>query len=274
MIGNDEMSKKHTTDFLIKKLKQYSSVASVSGEEEDFIRELKQDFPLIEGESWREVRVGDKPYYLFLKSNNNNVPYFFTVHTDRVRYQGKKVVNSISYNKRTRIIKGQLDDIIGIVILRILKRMGYSLNILFTTVEEPLRSWTQVKEVMDIYKLRPISIDIDVFDSVPSNGSFTLRSRDAAGMMLPPLVNDLRTCADKLNLIYTKDAQGWAMVEPGMLAGKMGIPVGAHIGVPITHYHSNHEETSIDCVYNIIQLISNFLSNFSEFINYRSTFNK
>jgi putative aminopeptidase FrvX len=142
------------------------------------------------------------------------------------------------------------------------------MNIIFTTLEEKSMSWRQIMEVMESYRpvadqpfglFKPLSLDIDVFnrsDEFSEHGHITLRTEDDNAEMDHRLVKSLHEAATRAKVPFYVDDHGYALVEPGYLAKHSnGLYHGAHIGIPITHYHTNHEVTSWNVVHNVLRLL-------------------
>lgn len=249
-------------EFLLKKLKQYSSIASSPRNEEHFANFIQEDFSTNtqeQPEVSRKVYRNGKLYYYFLAKDLTQ-PYFFTVHLDRVW----DYVNTIQDDGD--FLVGQLDDIIGIAILRYLYEQKIPLNILFTTVEEYADSWHQLEEIIKLYpKLRPISIDIDVFHGLDELvGDFiSLRDFDRIGKFDLPLVNELRNIAQEEKIPFCTNYNGWAFVETACLEHHTGLK-GAHIGIPIINYHSDKETARWGTIFNCIKLTQLFIHKITE----------
>ena len=261
-LGSDAEIKK----FVLKKLREYSDIPSLSGHEDQMLSFLKTDFDC---KDWYELKVNGVTEFCYLQHDLACPDYFFTVHTDRVpNFKGNKPFTN-TIEDQGEILQGQLDDIIGISVLRYLHSLNYPMNILFTTREEYCESWKQVHQTILAFSdnlvlpMKPISIDIDIFPSLSSfkDGQVTLRSFDSCGPMDPILVSLLRHCASNANIPYFKDNVGKAIVEPGFLAQHTdGVFKGAHIGIPLINYHTDKEQTYWLVVYNICRLLQRFFS--------------
>lgn len=258
-------------EFILKKLQKYAAIPSLSGQESVFLSVLQQDFDEEFKGSWRKVHLDDKPYYYFRESIigkhfTEKAPirdHFLITHVDRVSSysdRGKPYITDISFDDTT--IKGQLDNIIGIVVARTLVHIGLPVKILFTTKEELVQSTPQVLEVCKLSEKTPISVDIDIFDDLEQfqHGVVTLRKRDNAGNMLVPLVEELQKWAEHLAIPVTQ-TEGYAIVETGFLARATNDKYqGAHVGIPLINYHSDEEMTSWEVVYNTIKILHAFFT--------------
>lgn len=243
-------------NFILSKLRLYSTVYSRSGEEKEFYNLVKKDFFEINPSfTIREVYENNKFSYALFKSSET-FPYIFTVHLDRVG----KYVNTIQDDGE--LLRGQLDDIIGIAILAYIS-IECGINILFTTAEEYCSSWPQLAEIAVLNpKMKLISIDIDVFRSLEeiSEGFISLRLYDSAGQFNKELVTLMRHCASKYNIPYCTEDKGWSYVETSMLEKYTG-STGAHIGIPLINYHTDKEVTYWKTIINCVSFINYFIIN-------------
>lgn len=261
-----EPTKIDAKNFIFEKLKKYSSIASLSGGEAEFLNLLVEDFHK-EGDqnTWRKVFIGDDPYYYYRSGGPENttlLPYFLVIHVDRVpNYNASgypAFVNTIS--QKDELLTGQLDNIIGIVIARYLVELGVPIDILFTTKEEVVKSTVQLWEMCKLNKKVPITIDIDIFNDIDEfkDGKVTLRFEDRNGQMLESLVRKLHktACDNSIPFTFT---EGEAIVETGFLSKLTeGKYKGAHVGIPLINYHSDMETTFWECVYNTVFVLFNF----------------
>jgi len=250
-------------EFLLNKLKQYSSIVSQSSKEENFVTFIEEDFTRDDvggcHDTSRKVYRNGKLYYYFL-ATDLKIPYFFTVHLDRVR----NYINTIQ--DQGDFLVGQLDDIIGIAVLSYLYKQKIPLNILFTTEEEWGNSWHQLEEIIKLHpKLKPISIDIDVFSKLEDlEGDFiSLREKDNTGKFDLHLVNNLRDVAKEGGIPFCTNDKGWSSVETAFLEKHTGLR-GAHIGIPLINYHSDKETTRWDTLFNCIKFTKLFIYSITE----------
>jgi len=259
-------------EFVLRKLKKYAAIPSLSGEESVFLRLLKVDFDEEYKGTWRTVYLDNKPHYYYreqlispqYRDASPIRDHFLITHVDRVPdylKKGKQPHITPIVVDTSECIHGQLDNIIGIVVARTLVHIGLPVKILFTTKEEVVQSTPQVLEVCKLSEKTPITIDIDVFDDLKQfeHGLVTLRKRDNAGDMLTPLVDKFQSIARFLDIPFT-EKEGYAIVETGFLAkATKNKYQGAHVGIPIINYHSDEEATSWKVVYNTIKILHNFL---------------
>jgi len=262
------MNKLNIRNFILKKLKEYSKIPSLSYKEDKMFSYLLKDFkPLNNQTLFIEKRESNKKkLFLFLLEDNLTFPYIFVVHTDRIGNEKthKSYLNTINSSKDK--IYGQLDNILGIAILRYLHEEKIPLNILFTSREEVQMSWSQILQVISTYSyiqgesFIPISIDVDVFDKIDSSvASITLRTFDFFSKFDIETVKKLQRIAKKEKIKYSIDEYGQAYTEIGMLSlYTEGSIKGAHIGIPIENYHSDKECVFWNTVYDIIKLVKSF----------------
>lgn len=262
---------------ITKILEKFSAIPSPSGNEHRFGKYVRDKF--IETDAFRlainpsatvrEVWIDrDRLHYVYVEMDKHS-PYFFTAHLDRVGIY----VNTIRAEET--LLKGQLDDSIGIaVLLYLVCKFQLRVNILFTTVEEPLASWAQVKEVVEIHdrKMQPISIDIDVYNTIKEfeNGHISLRLADAGGPFDKTLVEKMRTIAANNDIPVNNGELGWSFVETSLLASRSAANgddraiLGANIGIPLVNYHSPDEITLWSCVLNCVKFLYYFVKNQQE----------
>ncbi|NLT50272.1 MAG: hypothetical protein GXX85_05070 [Ignavibacteria bacterium] len=249
--------------YIFNKLKEYSAISSCSGDEKLFGEFLEKDFLGENGElltnekiKTRTVLENGNLHYFFLEANPS-AKFFFTVHIDRV----KNYLNTIKdFNED--ILTGQLDNMISIGILRYLFSKGLRFNILFTTKEEVFISWEQIKEIMFLNpKLIPVSLDIDIIKEIYlKDGKFSLRSKDVIGFYKTSLVAKLRKLASANNIEFIDERIGWTAVESGYLHRNTGLR-GAHIGLPITEYHTDSEKCNWKTIENAARFIELLIEN-------------
>jgi len=250
-------------------LADYASIPSDSGQESKFYDHLKSTFSK-NTRDWLEMRRGEKLYFAFYAPepvlsgmcalNNREILQFFVVHLDRIE------VGKVTYEDKGEILKGQLDDLIGIAILKLLSTK-FEIPILFTTEEEPVRSAWQVKAVIDLLggpedpAVFPIGIDIDVYTNLKQfdDGRVDIRQADACATFTSELQREFIAVAKSNNIPYSKDS-GWSYNEVGkMLQSTDARYTGAYLGIPLVNYHTANEETYWTCIYNIITLLSEYL---------------
>jgi len=255
--------------FILEKITKYSSVESLSGQEDHFLQMIEEDFH-VEGDynDWRKVYMKDDPYYYYRTGGSktqSSLPYFLVVHADRVpNYNtagNPAYVNTIS--STGEFLTGQLDNIIGIAIARYLVEIRTPIDILFTTKEEVVKSTLQLWEMCKLSKKVPITIDIDIFNDVEDfkSGAVTLRFKDRNGQMLTALVKKLQKAASDNDIPFSF-LDGEAIVETGFLSKlEDGKFKGAHVGIPLINYHSDLETTNWNCVINAVKVLDKFFSN-------------
>jgi len=261
-----EPTKIDAKNYILSKLKKYSSIASLSGNESEFLDLLINDF-YKEGDpnKWRKVFMEEDPYYYYRSGgtdNTSSLSYFLVTHADRVpNYNAggyPAFINTIS--STNEFLTGQLDNIIGIAIARYLVELGVPIDILFTTREEVVKSTLQLWEMCKLSKKVPITIDIDIFNDIEEfrDGKITLRFQDRNGQMLDALVKKLQNTANVNNIPFSF-LDGEAIVETGFLSKlEDGKYKGAHVGIPLINYHSDMETTVWECVYNTVFVLFNF----------------
>ena len=258
-------------EFILKKLQKYTAIPSLSGQESAFLSVLQQDFDEEFKGNWRKVHLDDKPHYYFRESPigkqfGEKAPirdHFLITHVDRVSsYKSLRTPFLTEISSDDTHLEGQLDNIIGIVVARVLVYIGLPVKILFTTKEELVQSTPQVLEVCKLSEKTPITVDIDVFDDLEQfqHGVVTLRKHDNAGNMLVPLVEELQKWAEHLAIPITQ-TDGYAIVETGFLSRATNDKYqGAHVGIPLINYHSDEEVTSWKVVYNTIKILHAFFT--------------
>ena len=250
-------------------LKRYSAIASLPKGESLMWEVVKSDFqPRNDTESLREVKVDGKISYGALYSTEISGKYptmedrqiLWIVHMDRVPgFDGLPYTNNIA--DQGDYVDGQLDDIIGIAILKAVFDIGVPLNILFTTEEETVRSIPQIIEFLklpdneDIYV--PITIDIDVFDDITEIEEIgvTIRDYDNSAHFDLTTVTFLRNVAHEQVIEY-ETSTGYAIVETGFLShSTQGELTGAHLGIPITNYHTDRECAFWNTIHDAVNIV-------------------
>jgi hypothetical protein len=260
----DKIGSEEDKTFILECLKSYSAITSLSGGELNMLYKVRDDFKCRTGQTFIEVYRDELPYYGLLLDQKNRCPYLFTVHLDRVpNFWTQEGYTNTIMDVEERLI-GQLDDIIGIAIMYYIHQ-HYPVNILFTTNEEFCESWVELRDAIKTYKtetcpLIPVSVDIDVckkLEEFEKENPVTIRSRDRAGKMNPLVVNHFRRIAATYGISNAGDSLGYTMVESGMLAHETkGEFSGAHVGIPLIHYHTDKEMTTWATVWNAIKLLS------------------
>lgn len=243
--------------YILQALKDYSSIPSLSGKEHRMMAKVQEDFPLSFGDTYL-VYKNDFPYYFArIPSNISSGSLIACVHLDRVPGPRYNAYIDTIVDKRDYVV-GQLDDIIGIAILKYLVQVEQkSIPIVFTTQEERGNSYPQVIDVCTLHKLRPLSIDIDIFDDVEEKflDTITLRYEDELAVFDETLVSSLHKTANKIDIPFSV-SEGSAIVEPGFVARHTrGKIKGAHIGLPLLNYHTNMEEIRWKPILDAVKLV-------------------
>lgn len=188
------METKRISDYVIRKLKEYAAIPSLTHHEDEFLNYLIADFGTPQGMEWIKVKIEGKQQAQFLHNVGDDSGLVFTVHTDRVPdADGNPFQNIIAECKDDGSITGQLDDLIAIAILRHVIESGIKVNILFTTQEEICNSYVQVAAVADNFGLMPVSIDIDpvrIFDE-SKDRAITIREKSFSYLYEPETVRML-----------------------------------------------------------------------------------
>ena len=270
----DDIGTPEDQAFIRHTLQECSAISSLSGQEINMLYQVRDAYFLPKvGQSFIEVYRDGRLYYGLLLDRRNRCPYMFCVHLDRVPnfWTQKAYVTPISENS-PGTLTGQLDDIAGIAVLRYL-HMRYPLNILFTTNEEFCESWGELEEAIRAYRttecpLIPVSVDIDVFKSLEEfsqDNPVTIRTKDRAGKMNLKLVQRFRGLAQRFGIPYSEDDRGYTLVETGMLSQQTtGQMTGAHIGIPLTNYHTDRETTTWAVIWNTIKLLTAIIADVGE----------
>lgn len=266
-----------TVDSIVRSLIEFGAIVSTSGAEEGFWKVLKQAFissnGTFESNLLEEYRDNRFFYALHLAygSIGDMLNPVFVVHLDRVlnKATGLGYTNTYRLSSKSTLFdpvyQAQLDNVIGVSIVKYLWDRGRLFNILFTTSEELCQSSYQLQEVVTKYRLTPITIDIDVIPSLQEvrPGEITVRDIDMGGTLDLTLVRLLRTLCYKEQIPLTD--VGWSHTETAHLSTiTQGKLKGAHIGLPVTNYHTGDEEVYARTVYNNIRLVNAVLN----FCNY------
>lgn len=230
--------------FIISKVKEYAGISSLSGHEQAFLCYLKANLP---NKYYSLQEYTDCLFYKYHKPTN----WLVLVHTDRIRvekYQFEAVNNTM--------LKGQLDNVISVAIMRFLMDKDIPVNILFTTNEEILKSCPQIVHVCygkDYYVL-DLDIDVAVKTSEIESGAISLRDRDTTAVFDKGLVKYMRKLCDDHGISYITKNGDWLVDQLGCTIAGVPSIKGAYFGLPIWEYHSNHELISFKCIENAIQL--------------------
>jgi hypothetical protein len=249
--------------FIYEELKLYSQFRSTPGGEGFFLGLLKDRFS-----EYGDYYTIDKNGLIecaLLHDKRVVNPYLFCVHTDRVEFCGKSAINTIWTDDE--FVHGQLDNILGIAIVKYLLVMGYPISVLFTTKEEITQSTEQIISMLGFLKyssrsLQVISIDVDEFrdEREFGLGEVTLRDTDGVGFMDLDLVYYLRDKAIENKIPFTKNEVGRTISEAGLVNNLTnGRISGAHVGIPITNYHSLEERARWSSIKFAAELLTHFL---------------
>ena len=235
---------KKDTQYIINKIKEYSMIPSQSGQEKVFLDYLKSEFPN------HNYSLQEHPDCLFYKYKKPT-KWLVIAHTDRIPVPKFK----FEIIDKT-LIKGQLDNVISVAILRLLVEENIPVNILFTTEEETLKSCPQIVNISYGKNYSVLELDIDVATSKDEviEGSISLRDRDNSAEFDKELVAYMKKICDRNNIRYiTKDGD-WLVDELGCTIAGVPSIKGCYVGVPIWEYHSNKEIVNIKCIENAIKL--------------------
>ena len=242
-------------DYITGKLKEYAEIPSVTGDETVFLERLDREFITHEGMSRRTVMNDGKVYYSLLKCGNGP-DLVLCVHTDRVPDPKTNEPYKNKIKQNGEFITGQLDNIISIAVMSYLNSIGLKFNILFTTSEEICFSYPQIDEVMQLYGMVPVSVDIDVYSQETdiSSGYITIRNKSFSREYDQGTVRLLRKAAEENDIPVNNDS-GLSHDEVFHLMRAVPGRNGAHLGLPIYNYHSNREAVSVKAVLNMISLL-------------------
>ncbi len=261
-------------------LRRYSAIEALSGNENAIWDVVASDFNTDSGVSTVTSVIKDGNIFYGTVINSQASPGkklpLWIAHLDRVPNcdDGSPLVDTIVDFEERGYVRGQLDNIISIAILKVLFDMHLPLNIMFTTSEEIVKSDIQIAEflsaaefnfynpITNYDKYYPITLDIDVFDSLESliGKGISIRDRDNNSDFDFDLVFELRKLADELGLKYVT-TEGYAIVETGFLANlTSGSMLGAHIGIPINNYHTGMECAMWDTIEDAYSLIFSILT--------------
>lgn len=250
-------------NYIVSKLKEYSKIPSVTGNETEFLEYLEKDFNGNKSQSWRSVKLDFQFSYKLLYNKESRSPYVFTVHTDRVcDYRENKPFESEIRSIGNKIVKGQLDNIISIAILRYLHSLGYSMNVLFTTREEICRSYEQIQEVMILYGFIPVSLDIDPVKDELFQGSdhITIREESFSFSYDPDTVALFQKIAIENNIPFS-NKDGFSHDEIyHLMRATQSVYKGAHLGLPLKNYHTNDEEVNWSSIFYMIEFLKALLT--------------
>ncbi len=242
-------------DYITVKLKEYAEIPSVTGNETVFLERLNREFITHEGMSRRTVTNDGKGYYSLLKCGNGP-DLVFCVHTDRVPDPKTNEPYKNKIKQNGEFITGQLDNIISIAVMSYLNSIGLKFNILFTTSEEICFSYPQIDEVMQLYGMVPVSVDIDVYSQETdiSSGYITIRNKSFSREYDQGTVRLLRKAAEENDIPVNNDS-GLSHDEVFHLMRAVPGRNGSHLGLPIYNYHTNREAVSVKAVLNMISLL-------------------
>lgn len=251
------METKRISDYVIRKLKEYAAIPSLTHHEDEFMNYQIADFGTPQGMEWMKVKIEGKQQAQFLHNVGDDSGLVFTVHTDRVPdADGIPFQNIIAECKEDGTITGQLDNLISIAILRYVIESGIKVNILFTTQEEICNSYIQVAAVADNFGLMPVSIDIDPVRSFEEGKerAITIREKSFSYLYEPETVRMLQEVAVRNNIPFETD-YGYVCDEIlYLIRAEQG--TGCHLGLPLMNYHTNREKVKAVAVLSMIDLIS------------------
>lgn len=248
------MNNGEVKEFILAKLREYSAIPALTGDETFFYAHLKKGFVVRPGQEWREVYKDDKIYYAAV-SGATGSKYIFTAHMDRVPDRNGKPMNSAIKNDGD-FLCGQLDNLIAIVILRYINEFVCPVNFMLTTSEEPANNYLQLKELQKLTGFVPVSIDIDPYrdDEDFSDGHITIRWESCGKEYFAAHVQKLQFIASAKGIPFRTDL-GWSGDEVHfLLRNTDSLFGGAHVGIPLLKYHSENEIIRWESVLNVIKL--------------------
>ncbi|HRS25999.1 MAG TPA: hypothetical protein P5140_05600 [Methanofastidiosum sp.] len=226
-----------------------------------FLKFLKEDFVIRKDVKTELVELpalkGINKYCLSVRTDEF-APWIL-VHVDRIP------VSEVYFSISEEHVSGQLDNVLGIAIVKQLIAAGVRVNILFTTSEEHCLSYKQIDMYFRCFypNKNPvlIDLDIDVFHDLTefAGGEITIRDRDERAMFNRMLVEKLRSIATE-NSIPWLNLNTWTLVQMGLLCFYTNY-TGAYVGIPVVNYHTGYEETYLTCVNNVFKLLYLFLNN-------------
>lgn len=230
--------------FIINKVKEYSRIPSPSGQEKEFLNYLKKDFP---NKNYFLKEYPDCLFYEYKKPTK----WLVVAHVDRVsvRYFRSEVLYE-------ELLKGQIDNVVSVAILRLLVEKNVPINFLFTTKEEILQSCPQIVNVCYGKDFYVVCLDIDVAVNFTEvfDGPISLRDRDTTAEFNKELVMLLRKICDKNGINYITKDGNWLIDELGCTIAGVPTIKGAYVGLPINNYHTGRERISFKCISNVIKL--------------------
>lgn len=245
-------------------LNKYSAVPSLTYLEDRFWKFLRKDFKENDNHTLYELNIDDKIRLAFLKSKTPS-KYIWIVHLDRVpEFYSPRIPYAPEIIDHGDYVQSQLDNLVSICIMKMLYDEGVPVSILFTTREESVESFEDLLQfdMCTDMKYHYITLDIDVINNLGENDNdgITIRTRDNVGSFNKEVQEYLVGIAQKNNIPYQVDKVGFALVETAYMYRETdgAFNRGNHIGIPITHYHTNKEE----CKYSTIGHAYDFLYNF------------
>lgn len=253
-------------EFIFKTLQHLAAIPSLSGQEDKLHAALREYF-CTEDYVVSTVERSMQVDYTLVVPTVMSSKYLFCIHTDRVPDFRTRKAYETSIVFEEDVFTGQLDNVISIALVLYFATVVQPINILFTTREETLESWSQIRDVVMLYRgygveLRPISIDVDVFQQFSSGGDITLRTEDVFGQFNMLTGALLRSTAQSLGLSWLGNSEGRAACEVGALCGNTkGILNGMHVGLPMLNHHTDREQVRWMSVYNTLQLLRQLLEN-------------
>ena len=243
---------------IYRKMGEYSRIPSLSGKEQVFMEYLKND---LSGLTEYEV---ESRHDCFAVNSKVGSKYTMLVHIDRIP------VEPFQYTFG-KIVKGQVDNVIGVAIMRHLFEQGVNLNALFTTREEICDNFDQLlaytKEFPD-QVLIDLDIDVSITLEEVTSGAVSVRKRDNLVPYSPVLVRYIEELCNRNKIDFINKDGHWLIVQVGMAMAKYKemnritdkdlteSRTYAAILVPILNYHTNKEEASEKCVRNVVKLLT------------------
>jgi putative aminopeptidase FrvX len=234
--------------FVIDKIKEYTSIPSLTHHEGKFLEYLKKDFPTT-NHKLRETKEG--LFYEYKEPTS----YLVTVHVDRISVEPYK------WHEGAETLVGQLDNTVSVAIARLLAEKDVPVHIQFTTCEEILQSNAQIIHSVENARLAGIPLvvlDLDIDVAVDykeiADGAISLRDHDSITAYDKELVYYLRKICDKNKIDYITKDTDWLMCQIGTTIQECPAVRGCYVGVPIWNYHSHKEIVSYTCIANAIAL--------------------
>ena len=228
-----------------------------------FVNELVYSFDSTTGAMDGAGRVGTSTYDFDAKLVS------FTLNDLDGLSRGTPLAYCSGVKRENGRVSSQLDNVLGVAMVRQLFEDGFDGMAIFATEEEIGQSWKHISDYLlsrGIETKNVLTVDVTPYQDsrAVDEGRVILRNKDASAVFNPALTNRMREYCLRTNTPHEFkdeliDAENAKLAEPKSLgktelghiikhsAGKLN---GTTLQIPVVNYHSNKEETSETAIRN------------------------